>query len=138
MEKEKIIEKVKDAARGVSEDHGNIIAVYLYGSFVEGNEDERSDIDIAILFDDYKLQELLEVGRKIQERAGVSREVDVRALNSSDSQFAFRVVKDAVLLYEKDREKRADMEQSMERKYHDMKPYVREYRDEMKRRVKNG
>ncbi len=65
----KIAQKYADAVRG----NFNFVKVILFGSFAKGNYNEDSDIDIAIIFNDYgnliDMQlELMRLRRKIDSR----------------------------------------------------------------------
>lgn len=136
MDREKTLEKVKEAVGEVCRDY-DVVAAYLFGSFARGEEHKHSDVDVAVFFRDYDIHKLLELGRKIQEEAAVDREVDVRALNRSGTPFSFRVISEGEILYEENASDRADIEQMIERRYHDMKPYFEDYRREMDRRLAN-
>ncbi|MFB6159086.1 MAG: nucleotidyltransferase domain-containing protein [Candidatus Nanohalobium sp.] len=134
MRREEVLENVRSAVREVCQEY-DVVAAYLFGSFVRGEEKEDSDIDVAVFFRDYNINKLLELGRKIQEEAGVEREIDVRALNRSGTAFSFRVISEGEVLYESEASERADVEQMIDRRYHDMKPYFEDYRREMKQRL---
>lgn len=65
----KIAQKYADTVRG----NFNFVKVILFGSFAKGNYNEDSDIDIAIIFNDYgnliDMQlELMRLRRKIDSR----------------------------------------------------------------------
>lgn len=132
--REQETESVWRAAQKVFPDF-DVVAAYLYGSYARGEEHEGSDVDVAVYFENYDIDKLLRVGRRMREEADVSREIDVRALNRSDPMFSFEVIREGELVYEADPAKRVDVEQAIERRYHDMKPLVEEYRTEMKRRT---
>lgn len=129
----RVIESVRRAAQEVLPDF-DVVAAYLYGSYARGEEHEGSDVDLAVYFDDYDIDKLLRVGRRMREEADVGREIDVRALNRADPVFAFKVIQEGELIFESSTSRRVDVEQMIERRYHDMKPLVEEYRTEMKRR----
>ncbi|MCD6357982.1 MAG: nucleotidyltransferase domain-containing protein [Thermoproteales archaeon] len=117
---DKLLSKLKEAFSKFDE----VAAAYLYGSRARGDADERSDWDFAILLrrtfgDPYglvKLQELLEniVGGR----------VDLVTLNSASVEFAYRVLKEAILVYEADREFRVDFEVLVMKKYLDLRPLL--------------
>jgi len=135
MKRSEIFERTESAVESVCESSRDVVAVYLFGSFVRGEEDEQSDIDIGILFRDYSIDKLLKLFRRIDEELDIEREVDVRALNNSGPEFPFKVISEGKLLYESDASERADYEQYFERRYHDMKPLIEDYRSEMKARL---
>lgn len=135
MERDEIVGEIERAVTDICSEYDNVVAAYLYGSFARADEDAESDVDIGLLFEEYDIHTLLEIGRRIEDKVNLSRELDVRALNTSDPEFPFRVLKEAEVLYEKDKARRADLEQRIERKYFDMKPYIEEYRRERKKRM---
>lgn len=130
------LEDVKQSVRDLSQEY-DVVAAYLFGSFARQEQDERSDIDIAVIFEDYDIQKLLEFGRKLEERSSTGREIDVRPLNSASVVFGFQVLKDGEVIYESSKSKRADFEQYIERKYHDMKPKIEEFRKFRSERLKS-
>lgn len=52
----------------------NVDAVYLFGSFVKGNDDQDSDIDIAVITDDFS-GDIIEDTLKLMK---IRRKVDIR------------------------------------------------------------
>ncbi|MGI6307231.1 MAG: nucleotidyltransferase domain-containing protein [Dethiobacteria bacterium] len=52
----------------------NVDAVYLFGSFVNGNHDQDSDIDIAVITDDFS-GDIIEDTLKLMR---IRRKVDIR------------------------------------------------------------
>lgn len=126
------VEKVREAVEKLAPEY-NVVSAYLFGSFARNEENKDSDIDIAVYFEDYSLKKVLELGRKIADEADIDREIDLRALNNKKTGLAFRVISEGEVIYEEDKSKRADIELQIERRYHDIKPYKKEYRQEMMR-----
>ena len=123
--KEDIVKSIGPGVRKVCRDH-DIIAAYLYGSFVREEQHSGSDIDIAIYFKDYSLKKLLELSRRIQEETGMYR-LDIRALNVASPRFQFRVIQNGDILYGSSPEERADIEVNIDWSYHDVKPLLQEH-----------
>jgi predicted nucleotidyltransferase len=135
MDSEVFIEDLEESVGKVCGD-SDVVAAYLFGSFARGDADRHSDIDIGILFDrEYSIQEMMDISRRIQEETDTGREIDVRPLSFDSPEFSFTVIREGVLLYQGSASKRADLEQELERRYHDLKPLIREYREEMMERL---
>ncbi len=133
-----IIKVIRKGVEEICQDY-DIITVYLYGSFVHGEQHSDSDIDIAIFFKDYSLRKLLEVSRKIQEEVEIPRQLDIQALNTASPRFQFRVIQHGKVLYESTPKERADIEVEIDRRYHDLKPHLEEHWTERRKRlIKNG
>jgi len=120
-----------------------IKAVYLYGSFARGEEREKSDIDLAFVFNEdfYKenpfraLQEAELLGAEISK--GIHRAVDVVILNGSSLSFAYYTVRRGICVYESSPADRILYEVILDSKYQDFMPFIRELRD-IKRRTLIG
>lgn len=135
--KEEIAEVLETVVQKICRDY-DMIAAYLYGSFATGEQHEESDIDIALYFEEHSLKKLLEVSRRIQEEAGISRELDIQALNDASPRFQFRVIQNAKVLYESSPEERADIEVNIDRRYHDVKHHLEEHWDQRRKKVIEG
>ena len=71
---EEIISTIHRFLELIRANHISFKQVYLYGSYVNGNPDEDSDIDLAIVADQWQPDifeaqfELMKIGRKIDTR----------------------------------------------------------------------
>lgn len=104
-----------------------VIAGYLFGSVPEGYEHKRSDIDIAVLFDDslnkFQIFDLeIKLGNRLQE--ALKRKVDLLVLNRSDPSLVFRAIR-GTLIFEKNPTTRALFEAKLMGKYYLQKHYQR-------------
>ncbi len=115
-----------------------IKAVYLYGSFAKDREDERSDIDLALLLgkkDDLDLRDLAKIALELEKE--LNREVDLRKLNENDIRFVNNVLNNSKLLFSRDERYRKDFEAKTLIKYLDMKPMIKKFDERNKREIKN-
>ncbi len=120
-----------------------IRAVYLFGSFAKGKERKKSDIDLAFVFNErfYKedpfraLQEAELSGAEISKR--IHKAVDVVILNGASLSFAYHSVRGGICVYESSTIDRILYEVSLDNKYQDFMPFIRELRD-IKRRTPIG
>lgn len=115
-----------DRLREVFSRFKEVAAAYLFGSRARGDAREDSDWDFAILLsrpfrDPYDLVRLQE---RLEEALG--GRVDLLVLNSASVEIAFKVLKEGVLVYEADRDFRADFEVLVMKKYFDLKPLLEE------------
>ncbi|MCL5976572.1 MAG: nucleotidyltransferase domain-containing protein [Nitrospirae bacterium] len=141
------VKKIKEISQEAINRHGalkeHLITLYLFGSVVKGTEKEKSDIDIAFVFEDafYKadpfiaLQEAelsaVEIGIK------AARAVDVTVLNGASLIFTYYVIKEGLCIYERSTAERIIYEVTLDNKYQDFMPFIKELR-ETKRRALLG
>ncbi|MEO0115279.1 MAG: nucleotidyltransferase domain-containing protein [candidate division WOR-3 bacterium] len=104
-----------------------VVVGYLFGSVLEGYEHKKSDIDIAVLFDNslnkFQIFDLeIKLGNRLQEV--LQRSVDVVVLNRADPGLVFRAIR-GTLIFEKDPTTRALFEAKAMGKYYFQKHYQR-------------
>jgi predicted nucleotidyltransferase len=120
----RVTEKLKNQSN-IFKDH-DVLAAYLYGSYAENREDEQSDLDIGVLFQNFdNLKQVTELQRDLESDFNV--ELDLRPLNTDDIVFKKEVLSNGKLVFESDKERRIDFEESVMRRYLDMKPYIERY-----------
>ncbi|MGQ4915431.1 MAG: type VII toxin-antitoxin system MntA family adenylyltransferase antitoxin [Candidatus Asgardarchaeia archaeon] len=93
-----IIKKLKS----ILKEDNSIIFAYLYGSVARGKEHKFSDIDIAIFFKppvDKNYRRFLSKIVSIEEK---DKEIDVCVLNESPPLLRYNVIRDGILLVDKD------------------------------------
>ena len=111
-----------------------IIAVYLFGSCLNNDRRETSDIDLAFLLDEesYKSDpiEAMSPAHLIAVQVGVKfdKETDVTILNSSSLEIAYEVVTTGKCLFELDPDMRMEYELKIKGMYFDFKPFLEELR----------
>jgi predicted nucleotidyltransferase len=116
-----------------------VCAVYLFGSRARGDGDDLSDIDLGVLFNrkkvdnlDLRLQFESEIGQKTE------REVDVCDIEEVELLFAYRILSEGVLVYTSDEDRRIDFEVRLMQNYFDMKSFFEEYYEKVRRLAKEG
>lgn len=109
---------------------GDIVAIYLYGSRARGTEAPRSDLDLAVLLREPPPAELQNPAARIEDEVERATGVPVQAiiLNTASSDLAHRVLRDGVLLLDRDREARIRFEVQARNDYFDLAPVKRLYR----------
>ncbi len=112
-------------AKGVLTETPEVVAGYLFGSVSEGYEHKKSDIDIAVLFNDslnkFQIFDLeIKLGSWLQEE--LQRKVDLLVLNRADSNLIFRAIR-GTLIFKKNPTTRALFEAKAMGKYYFQKHY---------------
>ncbi len=107
-----------------------IVAAWLFGSTARGTERPGSDVDIAVLTSrraDHTIADLwLELRADL---AGlVGREVDLVVMDDAPADLAHRVMRDGVILVDRDRSARIRFEVAARNRFFDMTPIWDEYR----------
>jgi len=106
-----------------------LVAAYLFGSHARGTAGEGSDVDVGLWLQDAPktLDDLqLDLAADLEQELDVP--VDVVVLNSAPSDLVHRVLRDGVLLAERDRSARIRLEVHARNDYFDMLPVRSVYR----------
>jgi hypothetical protein len=112
------------------DDRENIVAVYLYGSRARGTAGPRSDVDVAVLYRTVPGPGLaaLSLGLESDLESDLGASVQLLTLNSAPADLVHRVLRDGVLVLERDASARVAFEVRARNEYFDLEPYYREYR----------
>lgn len=106
-----------------------IVAAWVYGSRARGTHRPDSDVDVAVLFERpprglaperFDLEDEL--------RASTGLEVHLVPVNAAPADLVHRVLRDGVLLVDRDRRRRIAFEVRMRNEYFDMSPIWRRTR----------
>lgn len=122
-----IIERVRHVLAG----HGDAIAAaYLFGSVARGTATATSDVDVGVLFSADPRATLgglhLDLEAELERAVGVP--VQLVVLNRAPCDLVHRVLRDGVLLIDRDPSRRIRFEVRARNAYFDLKPYVDRYR----------
>lgn len=107
----------------------DVLAVYLYGSFVKDQTHKRSDIDFGILFDPpiETYHRLGKISGNLYDLLNLKTEVDVRDISLDNSSVYLRNVVKGKLIYSRDEIKRIKFEVKVMQKFRD-EEYLRNIR----------
>ncbi len=107
-----------------------VLAAYLYGSQARGTDSPSSDVDIGVLLGAPPRPTLQNLARDLEARVeGVLRRpAEVVMLNGAPSDLVHRVLRDGVVLLDRDRAARICFEVQSRNEYFDMEPIRRLYR----------
>ncbi len=122
-DKKEIIEKI---ARNLS-NHDNVVFAYIFGSFVSCPH--YNDIDVAVFISDLNgiSPLILEFDLDAALEDSVSAPVDVRIINNAPVSFAYNIIKNMVVVVDKQESVRSDFEGQTFKEYFDLRHLRREY-----------
>ena len=110
--------------------HRDVLTAYLFGSTARGTRRASSDVDLGILLAGDPPTTLQ--GLKLDLEGELERTLDLPVqlvvLNSASPDLVHRVLRDGILLLDRDPSARIRFETSSRREYFDVLPYLRQYR----------
>ncbi|MFN3699354.1 MAG: type VII toxin-antitoxin system MntA family adenylyltransferase antitoxin, partial [Dictyoglomus sp.] len=119
------------------EENKNIIALFIFGSFGTEEENYQSDIDLAILYEDYiPLKEELNIETeivKILER----EDIDILNLNKAPLDLKMEVISEGDLIYCKNEIKLSDFKERVFDFYADYEPVLRKFYEDYIEGIRN-
>ena len=112
----------------------NVLAIYIFGSYVSGRFSERSDIDIAVYMDgQIGWKKIVEMKYMLEDV--LDRRVDLILLNDADLELAYMILSEGRRIFVRDVERVAEFEVKIVKKYLDMKPRLEEYYRKVIRKI---
>ncbi len=111
-------------------DPGEVVAAYLFGSVARFEATAASDVDVAVLLRDDPPPGLaglaLPLEGELERRIG--RPVQLVVLNRAPADLVHRVLRDGLLLLERNRSARVRFEVRARNEYFDLLPILQRYR----------
>lgn len=107
-----------------------IVAVYLFGSVARGQAGPSSDVDVGVLYEVTPPATLDGMGFDLaaELEGAVGRPVDLVVLNRASADLIHRVLRDGILVVERDRSRRIAFEVKSRNEYFDLAPIRAQYR----------
>ena len=109
---------------------GNLVAAWLFGSVARGDDGARSDVDVAILYrrDPPRTLDGLPLRLEGELERLLGRRAEVVCLNLAPVDLRARVLRDGVLLLDRDPALRIGFEVRTRNLWFDLQPVLRTYR----------
>ncbi len=126
MDKSILIQKVSSFFQNKNE----ISTIYLFGSFAKGKNRKTSDIDLGVLHNPglTKVERFEKnLGYALELENLLQASVDVIDLENADPFFLHQVMREKILVLDKNPARRVSFEVSRRRNYFDMKHFYKEY-----------
>lgn len=126
-----VSDELQVALRGCLARHDTeVAAAYLFGSRARGDARPDSDVDVAILFTRHRAGTLdalhLDLEGELERHVG--REVQLVVLNAAPPDLVHRILRDGILLVDRDRSARIAFEVRSRNEYFDLLPILERYR----------
>lgn len=123
---------VTETLRSYFAGRADVVAAYLFGSTARGEASASSDVDVGVLLAagepslpaDYDV--LFAIQDDLEER--LHRPVDVLAMNGAPLDLLHRVLRDGILVLDRDPLRRAEFELAARTQYMDFLPLLLRYR----------
>jgi hypothetical protein len=114
----------------LAESGDDVACAYLFGSVARGEEREGSDLDVAVLLTRDPPRTLHGLQNDLADALAeaTGRKVDLVVLNCAPPDLVHRVLRDGILLLERDRSARVRFEVKARNEYYDLLPHLRRYR----------
>ena len=125
------VDSLEDALREFfAAQPGGLLAAYLFGSAARGTAGARSDVDVAVLYAASPPATLEGLPLDLEDRVRhlVRRPVQVIVLNTAPVSLVHRVLRDGVLLLDRDPSTRIRFEVRARNEYFDLQPILARYR----------
>jgi len=121
------VERLRDVCQSAPAD---VLAAYLYGSRARGTASPESDVDLGVLLKAPPAAALSDVARDLEatvERA-LGLPVEVVVVNTAPADLVHRILRDGLILLDRDRAARLRFEVQSRNEYFDLEPVRRRYR----------
>lgn len=113
---------------------GSVLAVYVFGSYVNNKQHKNSDLDLALLLKDNIDEDYFsDLQTLFKETA-----IDLKILNKESLFFQFQVIKTGRKIFCSDEKARVRYEARVMSEYQDFKPFIDYYNKCMHRHIKEG
>lgn len=126
---------IREALQKFFRQQKEVVFCYLFGSHATGHAIAKSDVDVAVYLDPLQKQDQFE--KRLELIAELSKflkkEVDVIVLNTAPPFLKHVVLKEGVLLFDRDTSSRIDFELKAANEYFDYKPTLELYNQRLLR-----
>lgn len=116
----------------------DVLAAYVFGSYVAGTARPDSDVDVAVLLSEpdsvARFERRLQLMSEVSDACG--READVIVLEDAPPILRHQVLKNGRVIYERDREARVEFEVLAGKIYADLEPQRSLFRQALFREIR--
>ena len=134
MDRDGTLEQIRETLAALDED---LVCAYLFGSTARGADRSNSDLDLAVLLAEDPPPTLeglnIQLADALAEATG--RRVDLVVLNRAPVDLIHRVLRDSLLLLDRNRTARIRFEVKARNEYFDLLPYLNQYRNPQRGRA---
>jgi uncharacterized protein len=118
------------ARRCFADSPSDVVAAYLFGSVARGESTRDSDVDVAVLLDPPPPSQLGALPQRLEDalERSLRTPVQIVVLNTAPADLVHRVLRDGVILLDRDRAARVRFEVARRNEYFDLQPILRRYR----------
>ncbi len=127
MNREEIVDQLRQA---LAEGPDDVVAAWLFGSVARGEAGARSDVDVALLTEQQRAKTFAALPLSLEADLAelLGRPVDVVLMRAAPLDLVHRIMRDGVLLFDRDPSIRIAFEVDARNRYFDMVPVWRRYR----------
>lgn len=127
-----------DALRRILAEDDSVVLAYAFGSVARGEPSEGSDLDVAVLTGaELGPEGIALLSERLERTISHRRRVDLVDLRAASPVLAAEIVRDGVVIVERDPELRFDFEMDAIRRFEDTKP-LRRVQHELLREAARG
>ena len=123
-------EEIESRLRASLSAREDVLSAYLFGSVARGTAAAASDVDVAVLLtaDPPRTLDGLHLGLEDDLERVLGIPVQLVVLNRAPCDLVHRVLRDGILLLDRDPGKRIRFEVDARNRYFDLQPFLRRYR----------
>ena len=123
-------EEIESRLRASLSARGDVLSAYLFGSVARGTATSASDVDVAVLLaaDPPRTLDGLHLGLEDDFERALGIPVQLVVLNRAPCDLVHRVLRDGILLLDRDPGARIRFEVDARNRYFDLQPFLRRYR----------
>jgi predicted nucleotidyltransferase len=134
MDRNRTLEQLRKTIAAIG---GDLVCAYLFGSTARGADLPHSDLDLAVLLSEDPPPTLEGLHTQFADALAeaISRPVDLVILNRAPVDLIHRVLRDSVLLLDRDPSARIRFEVKARNDYFDLLPYLERYRNPRRERA---
>ena len=120
-------QRILDICKRILLDRDDVVFAYIHGSFLEMQN--FGDIDLAVYLQAYKREDCFEYEFDLEKelKKKVLYPLDIKVLNESPPSFRYSVIKNGIILVDKDEKRRVNFETMTLSQYLDFLPFRKRY-----------